>query len=231
MMFRQLFEAWRRKPILLQMCEELVHMLGDAHWMFRSVTTLLFEGDGSDPKLVRQLYERDITINKAERHLRKQLVEHLSFLPGKDVPTCLILMSVVKDAERIGDYCKNILEVAGWLRAPLAGGRYGDEFRALMDQIAAAFEPTAKCFQESDATLGHDVLEKTRALAQSADGVIDRLLDDELGCRQAVSYTLLARYLKRVAAHLANIASSTVMPLHKLDFFDEKWEKKGLKRP
>jgi phosphate transport system protein len=225
-MFKQLLEAWRRKPILVQMCEEFVHMLGDAHWMFRSVTTLLFGGDGSDPQLVQQIYDRDIAINKAERHIRKQLVEHLSFLPGSDVPTCLVLMSVVKDAERIGDYCKNVLEVVSWLRAPLAGDRHADEFRAMMGEIAAAFEPTAKCFQESDSTLGHEMLERTRALAQRADAVIDELLDEQLGCRQAVSYTLLARYLKRVAAHLANIASSTVMPLHKLDFFDEKWHTK-----
>ncbi len=222
-MFKELIRAWRRKPILVQMCEALVQMIGDAHWMFRSVTKLLFEGDGSDPQAVREIYDRDITINKAERHIRTQLVEHLSFLPGSDVPTCLILMSVVKDAERIGDYCKNILEVAGWLKAPLGGDAYAEEFRALIGEIGDAFEPTAKCFEESDGEIGHVVVEKTRALAARSDEMIDRFLEDEMPCRRAVSYTLLARYLKRVAAHLANIATSTVMPLHKLDFFDEKW--------
>ncbi len=221
-MFKKLIEAWRRKPILVQMCEALVHMLGDAHWMFRSVTKLLFEGDGRDPKAVHEIYDRDIQINKAERHLRKQLVEHLSFLPGSDVPTCLVLMSVVKDAERIGDFCKNILEVAGWLEVPVAGDAYAEEFRALVSEIGNEFEPTAKCFEESDRELGHHVLEKTRALAKRADEVIERLLEEAISCRRAVSYTLLARYLKRVSAHLANIASSTVMPLHKLDFLDEK---------
>jgi phosphate uptake regulator len=44
-----------------------------------------------------------------------------------------------------------------------------------------------------------------------------------MACREAVLYTLLARYLKRVCLHLSNIASSVVMPLHKLDYFDEKW--------
>ena len=29
------------------------------------------------------------------------------------MPACLVLISVVKDAERIGDYCKNLLEAAG----------------------------------------------------------------------------------------------------------------------
>ena len=222
-MFRQLIRAWRRKPILVQMCEALVQMIGDAHWMFRSVTKLLFEGDGSDPAAVQQIYERDITINKAERNIRTQLVEHLSFLPGSDVPTCLILMSVVKDAERIGDYCKNILEVAGWLKTPLEGDAHAAEFRALTQEIGDAFEPTAKCFEESDSEIGHEVVETTRALAKRADAVIEGLLEAEIGCRQAVAYTLLSRYLKRVSAHLANIATSTVMPVHKLDFFDEKW--------
>ena len=221
-MFKKLIEAWRRKPILVQMCEALVHMLGDAHWMFRSVTKLLFEGDGRDPKAVQEIYDRDIQINKAERHLRKQLVEHLSFLPGSDVPTCLILMSVVKDAERIGDFCKNILEVARWLKTPLGDDAYGQEFRSMIQEIGDEFEPTAKCFEESDPELGRNVLEKTRALAKHADNVIERLLDEEMPCRQAISYTLLSRYLKRVSAHLANIASSTVMPLHKLDYLDEK---------
>ena len=228
-MFKELIEAWRRKPILVQMCEELVRMIGDAHWMFQSVTKLLFEGDGSDPKAVQEIYDRDITINKAERRIRTQLVEHLAFLPGSEVPTCLILMSVVKDAERIGDYCKNILEVAGWLKAPLEGDAYAEAFRALINEIGDEFDPTAKCFEESDSTLGHEVLTKTRALAERADEMIDRLLEEKIPCRQAVSYTLLARYLKRVAAHLANIASSTVMPLHKLDFFDEKWHTRDTK--
>jgi len=33
------------------------------------------------------------------------------------------------------------------------------------------------------------------------------------------------RYLKRVRAHLGNIASSVVMPIHKIDYFDEKWKR------
>jgi hypothetical protein len=38
-----------------------------------------------------------------------------------------------------------------------------------------------------------------------------------------VTYTLLARFDKRIAGHLGNIASSRVMPLHKLDSFDEQY--------
>ena len=40
-------------------------------------------------------------------------------VPGVDVPACLVLMSVVKDAERIGDYCKNVLDAAKSEAQPL----------------------------------------------------------------------------------------------------------------
>jgi phosphate transport system protein len=230
-MFKELINAWRRKPILVQMCEGLVAMIHDAHWMFQSVTNRLFQGDGTDAAAVQAIYDRDLEINKAERHIRKQLVEHLSFLPGSEVPTCLVLMSVIKDAERIGDYCKNILEVARSIGEPLGSGDHTDEFRAIIAELDSLFGPVARSFEESNRGLGHEMVERTRAAAKRAEAVIDRLLEEDPPRPRAVAYTLLARYLKRVAMHLANIATSTVMPLHKLDFFDEKWEKKGLKRP
>ena len=33
---------------------------------------------------------------------------------------------------------------------------------------------------------------------------------------------LLTRFYKRLGAHLLNILTSVVMPLHKLDFYDER---------
>jgi len=230
-MFKELINAWRRKPILVQMCEGLVRMIRDARWMFQAVTTWALEGDGTNESAQQAVYDRDIQINKSERHIRKQLVEHLSFLPGSEVPTCLILMSVIKDAERIGDYCKNILDVARVIGEPLGRDDCVDELRALVREIDESFEPVARSFEESDRELGHATITKTRALAKRADVLIDRLLEEDPPRRRAVAYALLARYLKRISMHLANITTSTVMPLHKLDFFDEKWEKTELKRP
>jgi len=45
-----------------------------------------------------------------------------------------------------------------------------------------------------------------------------------------VCLALAFRFLKRVNAHLGNIASSVVMPLHKIDYFDEKWKTPGEER-
>ena len=37
-----------------------------------------------------------------------------------------------------------------------------------------------------------------------------------------MSRALLYRYLKRITAHLMNVISSLVMPVHRLDYYDEK---------
>jgi hypothetical protein len=38
---------------------------------------------------------------------------------------------------------------------------------------------------------------------------------------QAVAEALYYQYIKRIVAHLMNVLSSLVMPVDKLDFFDE----------
>ena len=43
-----------------------------------------------------------------------------------------------------------------------------------------------------------------------------------LSVNEAVCFTLTARHFKRLAAHLTNIATSVILPLSELDYFDEK---------
>ena len=59
-----------------------------------------------------RIYEKDVKINKTERAVRKQLVGHLCVAGNTaDVPFALLMMSMVKDVERLGDYAKNLTEV------------------------------------------------------------------------------------------------------------------------
>ena len=223
-MFRELLEAWRSKDVLSQMYEELSQMLEDTEWMFRSVCGVLLEGKPG-AQLSEEIYSRDVRVNKTERRIRKQIVEHLVMCPGTHVAACLVLMSVVKDAERIGDFCKNLFEVEAMSRGPLAGDGYVRAFSELSGDIASTFEKTRTALGEGDSDLGHEIIEHELEIGHRCDDLVKRLAEDALECRQAVTFTLTARYLKRVSAHLGNIASSVVMPIHKIDYFDEKWHR------
>ncbi|MBM3308359.1 MAG: phosphate uptake regulator PhoU [Candidatus Eisenbacteria bacterium] len=224
-MFRDLIEAFRRRPLLDQMYTEMEQMLAEGVNMFRPIAALLT----GEAKLSREthemIYATDRRINHIQRNIRKQLVEHLTISTGADVSISLVLMSISKDAERIGDMCKNVLEVAEALGGPLENGRYGQRFRTLLAETEALFGPTVRAFCESDAEIGRDAVERGRKLAKDCEAIIEDLLEDDLPCRLAVLYTLLARHLKRICSHLSNVATSVVMPMHRLDYFDEKWDR------
>ena len=70
-------------------------------------------GEPLSPEDRKRVYEWDLQVNQLEQGIRKKLIIHLS-IPSNyvDAPYCLLLMSVVKDVERIGDYAKNLLEVS-----------------------------------------------------------------------------------------------------------------------
>jgi hypothetical protein len=59
-------------------------------------------------------------------------------------------------------------------------------------------------------------------LAKWCDSVVVELAHSDLSVNEAVCFTLLARYFKRIVAHLVNIATSVILPLSDLDYYDEK---------
>ncbi len=225
-MFKQFIEALRRRPLLSQMYAEMEAMLAQAVDMFRPISEVLRGKRELSQETRDQVYAMDRKINRIQRRIRKQLVEHLIVSPGSDVPISLVLMSIAKDAERVGDLCKNILEVTEELVEPLRHGHYGTRFRDLLLRTEDLFEPTVEAFLQSDRDIGQEAVDRGRALAKECDAVIKDLLNDDRPCREAVLYALLARYLKRVDLHLTNIASSVVMPLHMIDYYDEEGDKR-----
>ena len=63
--------------------------------------------------------------------------------------------------------------------------------------------------------------EMDEVLDEYDDCVVGQL-DSADGAREAVPRALLCRYLKRITAHLMNVITSLVMPLERLDYYDEK---------
>jgi len=221
-MFRQLIEALKRKPLITQMFGEMEQMLESGSEMFHLIAAALTGREQLSQETHDRVYEIDHGINHLQRKIRKQLVEHLIMSPGTDVPISLVLMSIVKDAERVGDITKNLLEVAEAQGGAFPKGPYGDNLKQLLAEVEALFEPTTQAFMTSDKEIAQRGLVDGQLLAKRCDAVIDDLLEDgDLGCRDAVLVALTARYLKRVSLHLTNIASSVVMPLHRIDYFDE----------
>ena len=222
-MFKNLLGFWKGKDFLKGVLKEFNDMLNDVEEMFKSVYDQLVDiGVQEEKELEEKLYSNDKKVNEIERNIRKKVVEHLSVQPGVDVPFCLVLMSVVKDAERMGDYAKNLLDVVRIKQGNLDKQLYDQLFGNMSERILEMFEGTKKAFIESDQKVAENIWQKERDVAKQCDSIIVDVAHKDIKANQAVCFTLIARYFKRIAAHLTNIATSVILPITDLDFYDEK---------
>jgi len=225
MVIKTLIQAWRNRGAMHHMYDNLMEMLADTEWMFRTVGRVFFENVPPD-EVGRELYARDIRVNKAERSIRRSIVEHLTIHPGGDVPACLVLMSIVKDAERIGDYCKNLYEVRAVLYKDAPADQINGEIRRVHERVVKTFEMTKKALVDGDEATAENVVTAAKETARDIEEKVAEVAGSELPARAAVCRALALRHMKRVHAHLCNIATSVIQPVHKLDYFDE-----GFRRP
>jgi len=220
-MFKSLLKFWKGKEFLKQVLDDFKNMLDDTQLMFSSVYKCLIYGK-EEPGLEDKIYDIDKKVNELQRDIRKRVVEHLSFQPSVDVATCLILMSVVKDAERLGDYAKNLFEVSQLLEEPVDRALYGQLFNGIAEEIIMLFEQTKEAFLESDEEKARSSWGHETRISKRCDEVIKKVAESNFSVNEAVCFTLIARYFKRLTAHLTNIATSVILPLTDLDYFDEK---------
>lgn len=220
-MFKNLLSFWKGKDFLVQVLEDFRIMLDDSESMFEAVCVQLLEGN-KEPGLKDKIYEIDKQINNLQKDIRRRIVEHLSLQPTVDVNACLILMSVVKDAERLGDYSKNLYEVTELLAEPIDCALFSEYFDEIDKKIMALFQQTKKAFIEADEEQARSAWQHEKKIATGCDQIVERLAQSNLTVNQAVCFTLIARHSKRIMAHLVNIATSVVLPLSDLDYYDER---------
>jgi phosphate uptake regulator len=206
--------------------EKVQAMLGhDRHEFELAMSALL--GDAVAADLNSELRDTDRKVNRMEREIRRALVVHASVFGGIDTPAVLVYMSIVKDVERVGDYAKNILDLA-LDGANLGSAPDAQEWRDLAEEIAQLITDSGEVFRARDAERCRQLLARGDKLLDLFDDRVSALVRDGQGEPQAVSRALTHRYLKRVVAHLMNLLTAVIMPLDRLDYFDEDPEDRRL---
>jgi len=200
----------------------IIQMLLDCRHTFDLAINALV--GGTEPSTVgKQISKTDVGINKAQRRVRKELVVHASVQgAAADLPMALSSMSIVKDAERIGDYAKNIWDIAN-AGIDLTGAADIAQLIKYRDRTSEMIGETARVLRERDVDAAHRIIQDSDAIQDEYDaGVRGLLAGGTPEAPDAVARALLYRYLKRISAHAMNVLTSLVMPLHRLDFYDEK---------
>jgi phosphate uptake regulator len=218
-MFKQLFSALKSGEAVDEAVVQLGQMLEHAEWMFLRANKVLRREVAAE-EVREPIRGRDKSINALLRSIRGLIVRHLTINPGTDVAACLALMSVAKDAERIGDYCKNLLEVGRFYKEDFNVPRYHEPLEAVRGRVEGLFGQVRTAFLASDTKEAKAVLKAADAIGDDCDQVIEQLLGDEASgqTHEVVAYALLARHYKRVSSHLSNIATAVMGKVEHLDF-------------
>ncbi len=198
--------------------KEFIDMLQLGAKMF-NVAVEPIVGEKTD-RQVEDFHSMDKKINKRHRDVRRKLFEHLSFSGGQDLFPSLVLLSVVDDSERIGDYIKNIAEILAARSNKLDIGAFDKDLKNICEITNLTFAHTLDAFVQQDEKLAEKIVMDYKKTATTCDSVLHNILktkDDKVG-KDHVALALLLRYLKRINAHLKNIASSVVNPFHRIGY-------------
>jgi phosphate uptake regulator len=214
-------QFWKGKDFLSDVMDDFKIMLSDSEYMFKSSYDILVNNK-KEPGLEQQILTTDKKVNRLQKVIRRRIMEHMTVQPTVDSPACLLLFSVSKDAERVGDYAKNLLEVSRLLEKTIDKEIYSKLFKDLDKDILDLFKQTREAFIESDEEKATRAWDSQKNIKKQCDDIVRTLAKSSYSVNESVCFTLIARFLRRMSSHLTNIATSVVVPLTELDYYYEK---------
>ena len=219
--FKNLVNIWKSEDSLSQAWTSSNKMLTLSHVMFTDSIGALRSGEKN--KVIKSIKQRDTDINKYQRDIRKKVVTYYSI--SKDVTNLdsgLVLINMVVDIERIGDYTKNILDLAKHHPKKFVSEKISDDLRVVEKAVIERFGNTIKAVEEMDEEVAKELIKSYRSdLGKLSDNLVASSISGKLQIgeeHKASSMVLYARYLKRIGAHLKNITSVVVNPFESIGY-------------
>jgi len=216
-MWKEIITLFKSSGPLQEAYDEAILMLHTSHSMFDDAVAALH----SDGTMESDIYARDQQLNKYERDVRRKIVTHMSVSNKPDINLGLVLTAIVIDVERIGDYTKNIVELATAVEGPFDGLELHDQVVGIERVLLQMFDDIVPALEDSDEALARTILRAHGGVSESVDAAVRALTAGEVMSARAghaVTVALYMRFLKRVSAHLKNVATSVVNPYHRFGF-------------
>ena len=226
-MIKEILSVFQSDSLMERAFNRSYEMLDITNEMFKESKKVLREHDTSE--FTYNINEQDAIINKFQREVRKDVFTHLAMSGNEELPAGMVLASIVIDLERIGDFTKNIVEIAQSHPQRLHAGDFEDELIQLERAVEDSFGRTIYCFKNSDEKAAFNLLKEYKWVSKSFDNKIQSLMRGEdvtLTSGSAVALAIYLRALKRIFAHLRNVTSSVVNPFHRIGFKPKKKKKK-----
>jgi phosphate uptake regulator len=218
-MWKELLKLWKADNLMSQAWEQSYKMLALDHEMMLEAIRVLRDSDENE--MNSEIRKKDKIVNKYEREVRKKVLTHMSIHGPVSMPAGLVLITIIIDIERIGDYTKNIADLAREQKKKLKVGSYEKCLQNVESLVKDMFARVRSCIETSDREGALQALETSKSVNEMCDSEITNVIhekDNHISPGTAASLVLYFRYLKRINSHLRNITSSIVNPFHRIGY-------------
>lgn len=222
-MFKKWLAIFKKDTLMDRSYRRSFMMLDITREMFLSARESLRKREDSEIDV--SIKQKDKEINSFEREVRRNVFNHLVISGPEKLPSGMVLVSIIIDIERIGDYTKNMVELAMDHPGKLHGGKFEENIHRIEEAVEENFIKTRICFEAGDAPLALEILDKFSWVNQACDDFLSLLVKEEdrdIRPGDAAALALYTRWLKRINSHLRNITTSVVNPFDRIGFDPEK---------
>ena len=167
--------------------------------------------------------KRDKEINNYQKEVRKKVITHFSISRNiEDFPSGMVLLSIIIDVERLGDYTKNILDLAINYEEKIISEELLDELREIELIVERRFKKTLKAIGSQNEKKANSLLETyEKDIALASDKIVNGCISGDLNFKNnqiSTVVSLYSRYLKRIGAHLKNITTTITNPYEHIGY-------------
>ncbi len=218
-MWNEILSLWSKDNLQKQAWKRSYEMLKITHEMFLEAVRVLREDDTVGVK--KEIRAKDKIVNAYVWDVRKMVLTHMASQSPKELSQGMVLISIVIDIERLGDYTKNIVDLAVHHARLLDAKTFEEDLSAIEQAVKRLYAKTLKGFEEPDTETSRQLLDKYSWVNRRSDELLMDLVDEKdpnIPSGVAVSLGLYIRWLKRINSHLQNIISSQVNPFPKIGF-------------
>lgn len=219
MFFKELFKMFQKGDLLSQAVSDTHEMMDISYELYSNVIAMLVQSEAKYD--YEYVIKQDYLLNHFEKSIRRKAYEHISLNDKEDqnLYTAVILLTIVSNIERLGDYCKNICDMAEY-KIKMTNNDLNSRIATLATKIDANYIQTITSFKETNSGIAKKVIDDHYAIKLEIDALLVDLINKETAAGEnLVIYALTLRFMKSISAHLMNVASSITNPIDKIGHY------------
>lgn len=214
-MFRNIWDALKQNPLL----DDSFDIMGELHHRTQEMFLLSMRALVDQEVDPEEIIRMDKQVNKNVQKVRRKVFEYFSVTSTPNIHSALIMISLVIDYERIGDYAKDLALMRNEFEFKGEFHQTGkDELNQMKDIIAIMFGEAHQSIRKMDESYPTKVTKMEEELKEHYDELKEWTRTKNIERDEALVEIVSARLLKRIGGHLDNISSSGARPFPKLGF-------------